>query len=303
MTSFVTSLSTSGEFYSLLVAFIWAGAVVMFRASGASTPPVALNLFKNTFAFALLVPTMALLGVPFLPAGNDLSDAAVLLATGALGIGVADSLFLASINRLGAGRAAVAGSLYSPCIVLFAFLYLSEPIGATLILAVGLMVSAILIITRSVDPDDTPLSRRNLRLGVLFGVLAMVGMAAGIVAAKPVLDRSDVLWSCAVRLGGGIAFLLLYLGHRPSRRDIGRAFRPGRHWRLLVPASFVGGYVAMVVWIAGMKYTDTSVASVINQTSVLIIPVFAAFFLKERLTKRKVAAILLGFAGAALAAL
>lgn len=299
----MTALATSGEFYSLFVAFIWAIAVVMFRASGTTTPPNALNLFKNTFAFLLFIPTMVLLDIPFNPSSNGWEDAAVLLASGALGIGVADSLLFASLNRLGAGRAAVVDSLYSPLIVLFAFFYLSEPVGLILLAAVGLMVSAILLIAWKQDPDDTPISRQDLRLGVLYGVLAMVGMAAGIVAAKPVLNRADVLWSTTVRLAGGLGFLLLYLPHGPSRREYARAFRPGRHWRLLIPASFVGSYVAMAIWIAGMKYTDTSIASVLNQTSVLIVPVLAAFFLKERLTKRKGIAILLGFAGAVLATL
>ncbi|MFH1532610.1 MAG: DMT family transporter [Pseudomonadota bacterium] len=299
----MTALTTSGEFYSLLVAFIWAIAVVMFRASGASTPPVALNLFKNSFAVVLLVPTMLLWGIPFLPPGNGWADAGILLASGALGIGVADTLFFASLNRLGAGRSAVVDSLYSPCIVLFAFFYLSEPISITLLVAVGLMVSAILLIAGKADPDDTPIPRKDLRTGILYGVLAMAGMAAGIVVAKPVLNRADVLWSAVVRLTGGVGFLVLYLGHGRSRREILRAFRPGRHWRLLVPASFIGTYLAMMIWIAGMKYTNTSIAGVLNQTSVLLVPILAAFFLKEPLTKRKIAAILLGFAGAALAAL
>lgn len=299
----MTDLATNGEFYSLLVAFIWATAVVMFRASGMTTPPNALNLFKNTFAFLLFIPTMALLGIPFLPPDNGWADTGILLASGALGIGVADSLLFASLNRLGASRTAVVDSLYSPFIVLFAFLYLSEPIGGMLLVAVGLMVSAILLIAWKGDPDDTPISRGDLRKGILYGVLAMIGMGAGIVMAKPVLNRADVLWSTTLRLGGGVAWLLLYLGHGPTRRDYGRAFRPGRHWKLLVPASFVGTYVAMVFWIAGMKYTDTSIASVLNQTSVLIVPILAAVFLKEPMTKRKAAAILLGFAGAALAAL
>ncbi len=299
----MTIFTASGEFYSFVVAFIWAAAVVMFRASGLTTPPNALNLFKNTFAFLLFIPTMAVLGVPFLPPENGWADAGILLASGALGIGVADSLLFASLNRLGASRTAVVDSLYSPFIVLFAFLYLAEPISGILLVAVGLMVSAILLIAWKGDPDDTPISRRDLRTGIFYGILAMIGMGAGIVVAKPVLNRADVLWSTTLRLGGGVAWLLLYLGHGPTRRDYARAFRPGRHWRLLILASFVGTYVAMIFWIAGMKYTDTSIASVLNQTSVLIVPILAALFLKEPMTKRKGAAILLGFAGAALAPL
>lgn len=296
-------LLTSGEFYSVLCAVIWAAAVVMFKASGLSTPPLALNLYKNSFAFILFVPTMLLAGVALLPPENDTHDALVLLGSGALGIGLADSLFFASLNRLGAGRSAVVDTLYSPLVALCAFLYLAEPVGPGLVLAMGLMTGAILLVAWGGDPDDTVLAPADLRLGMIYGILAMAGMAAGIVWAKPVLERAPVLWSTTVRLGGGLAFLLLFLGHGPSRRAFRAAFTPGRHWRVMVPAAVVGTYMAMVVWIAGMKYAGTTVAAVLNQTSVLLVPVFAAVFLGERLTQRKVAALLLGFAGAALAVL
>lgn len=289
----------SGELYSLAAAFVWATGVILFRRSGDHVPPVALNLFKGLLATLLLLGTMAVLGRPFFP-DRPWSHWAWLLASGVVGIGIADSLFLASLNRLGAGGSAIVDCLYSPFTVLLAWLLLGEPIGLVLILALVLMVGGIFIGTWEPPEADNPEARRQNRLGIGLGALSMLFMALGIVMAKPVLDRSELLWAVTVRLVGGTAFLVVQ-GLTPRHRaDVIRTLRPGRHWSIAVPASVVGTYVAMIVWLAGMKYTRASISSVLNQTSTLLIPLLAVFFLRERLTWRKALAVGMGFAGAVL---
>jgi len=49
--------STLGEIYSLTCAVIW-GCVILFRKSGETIAPVALNLFKNTVALLLFLVTL-----------------------------------------------------------------------------------------------------------------------------------------------------------------------------------------------------------------------------------------------------
>lgn len=293
----------SGEFYSLLTAFVWAFGVILFRRSGLTVPPVPLNLFKGALAFVLLVPTMAVLGVPFFPADKSWVDVTVLMVSGVVGIAVADSLFFASLNRLGAAGNAVVDCLYSPFVVLCAVVGLGEPLTAVLLVALVLMVAAVFLGTwepHAAAPGDRERLRREQRLGVLYGALAVALMAVGITMAKPVLNRSEVLWATTVRLLGAVLFLGAQ-GLLPAHRAVTkRIFTPSREWRLLVPASFVGTYVAMVLWLAGMKYTHASISSVLNQTSTLFTPILAWLLLKERLTRRIVFAIALGFAGAAL---
>jgi drug/metabolite transporter (DMT)-like permease len=102
----------------------------------------------------------------------------------------------------------------------------------------------------------------------------------------------------------GAMVVLLGLAALPGNwRDVARCFRPSREWRVLVPAAVIGAYLAMVLWIAGMKYTFASTASVLNQTSAIFTLILATVFLRERLTVRKSLAILLGFAGGAIAVL
>jgi drug/metabolite transporter (DMT)-like permease len=66
----------------------------------------------------------------------------------------------------------------------------------------------------------------------------------------------------------------------------------------MVPASILGAYVSNLAWLAGMKLTRASVAAPLNQLSTIFIFILAAIFLKEKVTRRKMAAVVLASLGA-----
>lgn len=293
-----SGLATNGELYSLLCAFIWAVAVIMFTRLGRETPPVTLNLFKGCVALVLLPPTLLVLDTPFFPTHLAWTDWAQLIVSGIIGISIADSLFFASLNRLGAGRSAIVDCLYAPLVVLCGWLFLSDPVGWKILVAVALMVSAIFVGTWDPKADPMRSDPAQIRAGIALGALAMLLMAIGIVIAKPVLNRSDLLWATLVRVAGATVFLGCGALLPRWRAATLRTFTPGRHWPLLITAGFVGTYLAMITWLAGMKYTTVSVSSILNQTSTIIVPLLAAIFLRERLTWRRILAASMGFGGA-----
>ena len=49
----------------------------------------------------------------------------------------------------------------------------------------------------------------------------------------------------------------------------------------------MGTYVAMLMWLAGYKYADASIAAVLNETSAVFVLILAAAFLKERMVLRQ----------------
>ncbi|MBI5482611.1 MAG: DMT family transporter [Deltaproteobacteria bacterium] len=299
---------TTGEFYSLACALIWAGAVIMFRKGGEQVPPVALNFFKDAVALALFLVTLPLIGRSFAPAECGWREWVTLLVSGVLGIGIADTLFFASLNRLGAVGSAVVDSLYSPFVVLCACLYLGEPLRLPVVLGAGLMVGAIIIGTAhtAAPPAAPPAAaspaahpaRREAVLGVILGLAAMALMAIGIVIAKPVLHRVDPWWAATVRVIGGTALLGVQALFPRNRGAVIACFRPSRVWRLTIPAAVLGAYIAMVIWVMGFKHTAAGIAGVLNQTSSIFVLILAALFLRERVTPRKMVAIVMAFAGA-----
>lgn len=295
------SFPYAGEVYSLVCSVFWAVAIVLFTKSGQRVPPVALNLFKNTVAIVLFLGTMLALGLPLAPESATRADWLILLASGAAGIGLADSLLFTALNRLGAGRTAIVDSLYSPFVILCSGIFLAEPIGVGLLAALGILIAAILIGTY--EPRSAALSAGPDAAGVAIGVASQLIMAAAIVAAKPVIEQSEAFWATTVRLVGGTAFLVLQCAWPTWRRGVAEVFRPSRAWATSLPATFLGTYLALVLWILGMKYTYAAVASLLNQLSVIFTLLLATFWLGEPLTRRKVVAIIMGFLAGGLAVL
>ena len=289
-----TKRSAMGEFFALAAAVVWAGAVVLFKKSGESIPPFALNLFRVVVSAVLLTITLAVVGEP-LWGRAPLADYLILAASGVIAIAISDTLFHMSLNRVGAGINAIIDTLYSPSVVLFAFVLLGERLAPVQLVGMALVISGVLTASRHEPAPGT--TRRTLLMGIVYGVLAMVTLGFGIVIAKPVLERSPILWATTVRQLGSLAVLLPVAMIVPARREIFGVFKPTRAWRFSLPGTILGSYLALIFWIGGMKLTTAGTAAILNQTATIYILLFASLFLKEPFTRRKAVAVLLALAG------
>ena len=283
-----------GEVLALLCAVTWAATVILFKKSGEAVHPLGLNLFKNVLAVVLFLPTMWILGGTLWRAA-PLGEYGLLLFSGALGIGLADTFYFKSLNTVGAGMMSIVGCLYSPFIIALSVLFLGESLSWWQLVGAFVIVSAVLIAT--LERRAKTVDRPTLIKGFLYGALAQAANACGIVMIKPLLDRSPLLWVTEVRLIGGVAVLLLVLLIHPARRMIVRSVRSRQRWVYTLTGSLMGGYLAMVLWLGGMKYTQASIAAALNQTASIFMFIFAVFFLKEPVTKYRLIGIALAIGG------
>jgi drug/metabolite transporter (DMT)-like permease len=303
MTAWLESLiayPSFGEMLALSSGLVWAVAVILFRISGRKVHPIGLNLFKTVLALVVMAPTMLVLREPLFPA-VPASTTVLLLVSGALGVALSDTLFFHSLNRLGASLVAIVDCFYSPFVIGLSFVLLGDRMTGWQLAGAALVVSAVLTITREKRAEK--LDGKNLVLGILYGILAMFFVALGIVMVKPVLGTVSVVWATMVRLAGGAAALILLVPFLRNRRAILGPLADRGNWKALVPASFFGSYLSLILWMGGMKYAKVSVAAVLNQLNTIFIVIIAAIFLKERLTGWKIAAVALAFLGAYLASM
>jgi len=288
------SIPYLGKGLALLTAVVWAFAVILFRKSGETVHPIALNLFKNSLAVILFIATIWLFGGTLMhPAPAHIYI--LLLLSGAIGIGIGDTLFFKCLNLLGAGLTAIVDCLYSPFIIGLSVVWLRESLTLVQILGALVIVSAIMIATGITGKER--ISRRNMVKGIIYGVLALAAMAVSIVTIKPLLEQSPLLWATEIRLCGGLVVLIPILILHPKKRTIVASLFSHHSWIYTLLGSFFGAYVAMFIWLAGMKYTQASIASALNQTSTIFIFIFAAIFLKETITLGRTIGIILAFFG------
>jgi drug/metabolite transporter (DMT)-like permease len=287
-----------GEVFSLLAALAWACSLVLFQRSGQSVPPLALNLFKNIVGLVLLAATM-LIDLPAASAALRVppADLAILVVSGVIGIAVADTTFFASLNRIGVGLVSIVDCTYSPSVIAFSWLLLGERLSLVQGCGAALVLGGLLVSSRHKSPSGQ--RPAALMSGILLGVGSMALMALGIVLAKPVLEHHDfpLIPAAVIRLLSGTVVLVLFMSCTSWRGQLRQTITPRRVWLWNIPAAVLGAYLSMIFWIAGFKYTEASRAGILNQTSVIFALILASVFLRERMTARKLVAVMLALVG------
>jgi drug/metabolite transporter (DMT)-like permease len=281
-----------GEVFSLLTAIVWAVAMVLFKRSGDSIPPFALNLFRVGVSSVLFLVTL-----PFVSSLTQFSlrDFGVLAASGIIGIAISDTLFHRGLNLMGASTTGIVDCLYSPFVAIFAMWMLGESL--TLIQWLGLVLVIVAVLLASENSHDKNVSQRNLWIGVGYGVAAMLTVAFGVVIAKPILAHTNIVWATSIRQFCALGVMVPVALLLKNRRETFAVFRWGSHWRFALPGTLLGSYLALMLWLAGMKFARAGVAAVLNQTSTIWVLILAACFLGEKFSLRKAIATVLALGG------
>jgi drug/metabolite transporter (DMT)-like permease len=287
-----------GKIMALAAAFFWAIGVILFKKSGEKMTPISLNFFKNIIAMALFIPTIFLFKESFFP-HQPLVSWLWLGLSGILGITLADTMFFFSLNKLGASLVAVVDTSYTPILLTMSYIFLGERMG--LMAFIGAVLITVALLVGSAAKPEPGRTRRDIIIGTIVGVTGMFTMVVGIVIIKDILNRSPLLWATSVRLFfGGLGLIPVVFLNRGRRRNFIKNLKQIQTWKIAVPAAMSGSFLAMLCWVAGLKHTNVSVAGMLNQLSTIFIFILAVIWLKEPVTRKRIAAIILAFAGAML---
>ena len=284
-----------GELFALVSALCWALAVILFKHAGNSLTANGLNLTKNVIGLSLLIPTALLVEGLSLPALTN-QEWLVLIVSGYFGIAVADTWYFQALRMLGAGRTAIVASLYSPFVVLLSIVFLYETMVGWQWLGFVLVLMGVLIVTN--QKGDQITDKVQLFKGMAFAAVSVFLTAASVVAMKPILSNDGFFWLVSLRMLAGVVGMLIYLAAVKKLASIARDLTDKKHkWLTIISASVLGTYLAISFWLAGFKYADASVASVLNETSNVMIVLLAWLLLKEALTLTKIVGALFTFVG------
>ncbi|WP_339383477.1 DMT family transporter [Oculatella sp. LEGE 06141] len=288
-------LDFRGEFAALGAAFIWAMASFIYIGIGKRIPPLILNFAKSGIAIALIFITVLIRGdgAPVMPTGS----LALLLLSGAIGIGVGDTAFFESLNCLGARRSLLLEALSPPLAALLALVFLGEQLSVSAWMGIGLTIAGVVWVVVERTPETLKGTSRPLR-GISFGLLAALGQASGAVMSRAALATTEVspLWSTLARLIAGVVMLGLWIG---VRRQSWQWFQPLQSVRMvsiLIGASFFSTYLAIWLQQTALKYAATGIAQSLSATSPLfVLPV--AIWLGDRVSIRAIVGVLVALGG------
>lgn len=281
-----------GELFSILSAAAWAVGVILYRRLGESLPPLQLNFLKNCLVFLMLVPAIPLLHGFAIP-HFDSHQIVLSVLSGLIGIGLADTLYFRALNELGAGRMGILGNFYSPFVLVLSFIFLGDRLNMWQWCGFVLVSLGVLLASR---PNAGEAARpAHYFRGLMFGLLSIGLMAISIILVKRVLEAQPLLWVTGLRMVGAIVGMVLIAAFR---RELMLLKAPtSMRWGPLITAAFVGQFVAMVLWLAGYKFTSASVAAILNETASVFILLLAWLWLKEPLSQRGLIGVALTLSG------
>lgn len=284
-----------GELSALLSALCWAVGVILYRRLGTYVPPFELNFIKCVLVTALLVVMLPLAHGWALPQMSA-SEFWLSVASGLIGLAIADTLYLRALNQLGAGPMGIIGTLYSPFVVALSVVFLGERLGPLQIAGFVLVLGGVALISIRRQRVVGAVSTVG---GILLGIAAIALMAIAIVMIKRVLEAQPLLWISFIRMLAACIGLAVLAGLRGQLRRLDpRALRVS--WPLLLAAAGIGQGLSTVFWLASNKYADASIAAILTETASVFIVLLAWLLLSEPLTRRSIAGCTLAMLGVGL---
>jgi drug/metabolite transporter (DMT)-like permease len=285
-----------GEIAALGAAFVWALASTIWQRVGQQIPAVVLNLLKGAIALFMLLATVLILGTS-LPSVNP-HILAMLLISGALGIGIGDTAFFIVLKYLGARRTLLLDTLSPPLTALFGLIFLQEnlsPIACTGILLTICGVAWVI----AERTAETTLPSKHLWQGLAISLLGQTTRAAGVVLSRAAFTQIDIdpLWTAALRLSGGIAVMLCFLN--PTNLDSFQQLKAPKILGAIILAAFLGTYLGSFLDQTALKYAPAGIAHTLVSTSPLfILPL--AVLAGEKVSLRAVVGVVAAIGGIAL---
>ena len=296
-----TNFTYFGELSALLAAIFWSIAVIIFKSASNEVSPFLITALKNTIASLCFLVFFLLFDIPLWYDDFQQIDYFKILISGVLGMGLADVLFIYALSQIGANRIALINCFEPVVIYILSSIFLGTILNIGQLIGFLVVIISLLILTYEKDTNE--LDKYIKRKGILLQISAVILSSIGIVMIKPVLlkinnDINIQLWLTFFRLLPGMitAWIVLLF----QKKKI-RLIQPFLQLNLIIKilfSSILGTFIALSFWIIGYANIEhPPVASILGQTSVIFIILLSWFFLKEKITKQRIVAMLFALSG------
>jgi drug/metabolite transporter (DMT)-like permease len=290
-----------GEIAGLLTSLFFAANAVFITRAGELVGSVIANRTRVVFALLYLVVINLLLFHQLLPFSAGSDHWTWLLLSGVIGLALGDAFLFQAYLSIGPRLAMLLLSLSTIFATLEAWVFFREDLRFAQLLGIALTLAGILwVLLEQGDPSLPKI--RPAPLGILFGVLAAVGQATGLVLSKQGMadDFSPIRANVIRMLAAVIALLVLMFLQRETVRTVQSLRANPMAVPLLAIAALIGPVFGVSLSLLAVQNTAVGIASVLTSLAPIFMLPMAHFLFKEHLGWQAVAGTLLAMAGVAI---
>jgi drug/metabolite transporter (DMT)-like permease len=258
------------EMAALGTATCWATTGILASDAIRALGPFHFNLIRQGLVALLLAGIVLASGAMALPDGKGI---AVLALSGVVGILLGDTLNFAAVGRLGPRRAGAIFALNAPMAAVLGWLILGERLGGQAALGIGITVAGVALAIMGRPPQAAHRLEQQsgrLRAGLMFGLLAALGQAAGALVARPYMAGGlDPYVGSLIRVGAsglvmGVIATLPIAPPRPKAVTVTTLL-------LTALTALIGLLLGMTLFLYALKGAQTGIIATLSATSPVII--------------------------------
>ncbi|MBN2365617.1 MAG: DMT family transporter [Calditrichaeota bacterium] len=285
-----------GEIAGLATALCWSLTSIVFTGVSRRIGALQVNLYRLPLALILLAVTY------FIFWGHlniSVSPVLWLSASGIVGLAIGDTFLFQALVQIGARLSMLLMSLAPPITAVLGYIFLNETIGIMGITGIFITVAGVSWVVAERTPDSSGRKTHISVQGILWGILAAIGQAVGLILAKKglIYDIHPML-ATLIRMAGATVILW------PLSILTGRLQNPFKvlprdthATKLLLLGVIFGPYLGVTLSLVAVKYTHTGIAATLMSTMPVIMIPLLIFIEKEKPTWRAILGAVVAVAG------
>ncbi len=311
-----------GEIAGLLTSLFFAINAIVITRAGEQVGSVVLNRTRVVFALIYLVAFNFILFREPLPFEAASTRWLWLALSGVIGLAIGDAFLFQAYLLVGPRLGSLLLSLSTVFGVLEAWIFFGEHLRLGQIAGIALALAGIVWVVaersfqtppstglesglpaeseapRAGGPEIPP-HRHPPLSGILFGILAALGQATGLVFSRQGMqgDFSPISGNAIRMLAAVIALWLVALLQKQAANTVRTLKANPSAVRLMALAALIGPVIGVSLSLLAVQDTPVGIASILTSLSPIFILPFSHFFFKERLGWQPIAGTLLATVG------
>lgn len=289
-----------GELAALATSFFFAMTALIFTRTGRMVGSQVTNRIRLTFALIYLIILNLILFREPLPFSASSSRWLWLSISGIIGLSLGDAFLFQALVSVGPRLGTLLLSLAPIFGSIIAWVFFGEILTALQITGILLALSGIAWVVMShEEPPDTP--HGQTRRGVLFGVLAGLGQAVGLVLSKQgMFGEFSPFQANAIRMLAAVVFIWGWTAFDGKIHATINALREQPHViPLIALGAVVGPLLGVSASLLAVQHAEVGVASTLMALPPVIILPLSYFVFHEKIGWQALFGTILAIGGVA----
>ena len=294
-------MSFIGELAGLATSFFFAMTAIIFTLTSRSIGSQVTNRLRLLFGLSYLIALNLILFREPLPFSAGSSRWLWLSLSGVIGLALGDAFLFQALVSVGPRLGSLLLSLAPIFGSIIAWVFFNETLTAAQIIGIAVALAGIgWVVMSHTEPADTP--HGHTRRGVIFGVLAGLGQAVGLVLSKQGLTGDfSPFQANAIRMIAATIFVWGWAAVQGQTKSTLTSIRQQPEvLKLLALGAFVGPVLGVTSSLLAVQHAEVGVASTLSALPPVIVLPISYFVFKEKIGWQAIAGTVLAIIGVAI---